>query len=123
MPGGGPNLTARISNCFLKLFVYTKMRFEWDPNKWFMKHFKEFPFEGARHPTEKELKIYRKAIEEKLGVKRPFRGRPPKPSAEKYRAVSIRLHPLILKWAKKEAKKRGMKYQSVINQTLLKFAA
>ena len=88
-----------------------------------MKHFEEFPFEGARHSTEKELRAYRKAIEETLGVKRPSRGRPPKHPSEKFRAVSIRLHPLILKWARKEAKKRGLGYQSIINQALLKFAA
>lgn len=78
---------------------------------------------GWRRATPRELKMFRKAIEKKLGIKLPPRGRPPKKPQERYRAVSIRLHPLILKWAKKEAKKRRMKYQSVINQTLLKFAA
>jgi hypothetical protein len=69
------------------------------------------------------LRKFRKAIENTLGVKRPPRGRPPKRSSEKYLAISIRLHPLVLAWAKREARRRHTRYQSVINETLLKFAA
>jgi uncharacterized protein (DUF4415 family) len=46
------------------------------------------------------------------------RGRPKKISG-KYRPVTIRLHPDVLQWARTEAKKRGLGYQTVINQTLL----
>jgi predicted DNA binding CopG/RHH family protein len=46
-------------------------------------------------------------------------GRPPKKANEKYQAVHIRLHPQALAWAKAEAKKRGIGYQTVINETLL----
>lgn len=89
----------------------------------YMRHSKEFPFDKARRVTDKEVRAARKAIEEKLQMKRPNRGRPPKGNAEKYRAVSIRLHPKVLSWAKREAKKRGVGYQSIINQVLLQLAA
>lgn len=88
-----------------------------------MKRSKTFPFERARRITDREVQGYRKAIEEKLGIKRPVRGRPPKQIDEKYCAVSIRLHPKILEWAKTEAKRRGEGYQTIINQALLKLAA
>ena len=38
----------------------------------------EFPFELARKITNREVTSARKAIEKKLGVKRPPRGRHPK---------------------------------------------
>ncbi len=81
----------------------------------------EFPFERARSITEKEVTTARKAIEKKLGVKRTPRGRRPKGDA-KFRPISIRLHPKILEWAKKEAKRLGTGYQTVINSILLKRA-
>ena len=83
---------------------------------------KQFPFERARRVTTKEAEAARKAIEQKLGKKRPKRGRPPK-GAEKYQPVSIRLHPSVIAWAKREAKKRGLGYQTVINEVLLKATA
>lgn len=43
--------------------------------------------------------------------------------AERYRAVSIRLHPRIVRWAKTQAKKKHVGYQTVINEVLLKLAA
>lgn len=46
-------------------------------------------------------------------------GRPRKSEAEKYKSTHIKLHPKIVEWAKAEAKKRGIGYQSVINETLL----
>ena len=85
-----------------------------------MKSTKEFPFEKARRITEKEIASAQKAIEKQTGKKRNARGRPTKPEKEKYIPTSIRLHPNILKWAKKEAKKRRTGYQSVINEVLLK---
>jgi len=63
----------------------------------------------------------RLAIEEKLGRKRPCRGRPPK-GEDKYTPVSIRLHPRVVAWAKKEAKRRRLGYQTVINEVLIKAA-
>ena len=88
-----------------------------------MKRSKEFPFERSRRITAAEVSSHRKGIEKRLGVKRSSRGRPPKHVTEKYRAVAIRLHPKILIWAKGEAKKNGLGYQTVINRLLLKFAA
>lgn len=87
-----------------------------------MKKSKSFPFEKARRIPDKEISSARKAIEEKTGVRRLSRGRPPK-GEEKYKAVSIRLHPKAIEWAKKEAKRRGIGYQTVINEILLEMAA
>lgn len=86
-----------------------------------MKKIDEFPFEFARRVTWEEVEAGRKAIEQKLGVKRKSRGRPPKTPLEKYRPVSIRLHPKVLSWAKREAKVFGIGYQSLINSVLLKY--
>lgn len=80
---------------------------------------REFPFERARRVTPREVEAARLAIEDKLGSERPRRGRPPKGS-EKYAPVSIRLHPRVLAWAKRQGKKRGIGYQSIINEALLK---
>ena len=82
----------------------------------------EFPFELARKITNREVTSARKAIEKKLGVKRPPRGRHPK-GDEKFRPISIRLHPKILEWGQREARKLGIGYQTVINNILLKKAA
>ena len=82
-----------------------------------------FNFEGARRFTPKELAENRKAIEAKLGIKLPPRGRPPKEDHERHRPVTIRLHPHALAWAKREAKRRGVGYQTVINEALLRCAA
>ncbi len=87
-----------------------------------MKKPKDFPFESARRITATEVEAARKAIETKLGTKRTRRGRPPK-GTEKYQPVSIRLHPKVIAWAKREAKKRKLGYQTVINELLLKATA
>jgi uncharacterized protein (DUF4415 family) len=84
-----------------------------------MKNTKEFPFEKARRITRRELAAARKAIEEKTGVQRQIRGRPPKAEAEKYLPTTIRLHPKVLAWARREARKRGVGYQTIINEFLL----
>ncbi|MBI2061316.1 MAG: BrnA antitoxin family protein [Nitrospirae bacterium] len=87
-----------------------------------MKKLREFPFESARRITDKEVRAAHKAIEHKLGVKRRSRGRPPK-NGDKYLPISIRLHPRVAVWAKQEAERRGVGYQTVINEVLLKMAA
>lgn len=87
-----------------------------------MRKSKEFPFESARRVTAREVRAARKAIERRLGVKRPSRGRPPK-TGDKYLPISIRVHPRVLAWAKKEADRRGVGYQTVINEVLLRKAA
>lgn len=72
-----------------------------------------------RKPTTEEKVRWQKAAENTL--KRL--GRPNKKPSEKYIAISIKLDPQIIKWAKKEAKKRKIGYQTVINEVLLKKAA
>jgi len=84
-----------------------------------MKNTKEFPFEKARRVTPRELAAVQRAIEERTGVPRQVRGRPPKADAEKYQPNTIRLHPKGLAWARREARKRGGGYRPVINETLL----
>ncbi len=79
--------------------------------------------EGWRHPTAAELRRNRRAIGAKLGIRLPSRGRPPKPVGEKYHPISIRLDPRIIRWAKSEGRRRGLKYQSIINKALLQIAA
>lgn len=88
-----------------------------------MKNIKEFPFDQARRVTDAEVRRAQKAIAAKLGRKRKSRGRPPKPHTERYRAVSIRLHPKVVNWAKLQARKRHVGYQTVINDVLLRLAA
>ncbi|MCY4644489.1 MAG: BrnA antitoxin family protein [Bacteriovoracales bacterium] len=85
-----------------------------------MKTTKEFPFEKARRVSPKEVSAAQKAIEKKTGKKRRVRGRPTKLEEEKYIPTSIRLHPKVLAWAKREAKKKSTGYQSIINEFLLK---
>lgn len=84
-----------------------------------MKNSKNFPFEKARRITPQEVKVTRRAIEEKTGKKRENRGRPSKAAEEKFIPTSIRLHPKVLAWAKREAKKKGVGYQTIINEVLL----
>ncbi len=84
-----------------------------------MKNSKSFPFEKSRRISTEEASAARKAIEEKTGKKRARRGRPLKSNIEKFVPTSIRLHPKVLEWAKKEAKKRGVGYQTIINEFLL----
>ena len=87
-----------------------------------MKKPKEFPFETARRVSAAETEAARKAIELKLGAKRPKRGRPAK-GVEKFQPISIRLHPDVLSWAKAEARRRKVGYQTIINETLLRATA
>ncbi len=84
-----------------------------------MKRAREFPFDRARRVTRAEVAKARAAISAKLGKKRPGRGRPAK-GAAKYSPVSIRLHPKVIAWARREAKRRAVGYQTVINEVLLK---
>jgi uncharacterized protein (DUF4415 family) len=79
----------------------------------------EFPFERARRVTPAENQEFRAAISEQFGIDLKKRGRPTKEEEEKYEPISIRFHPKILIWAKEEAKKRGIGYQTVINEVLL----
>ncbi len=89
-----------------------------------MKSIKEFPFEKAKRVTTQEVKKGRKAIEKLTGeTRKKRRGRPPKTASEKYVPISIRLHPVALAWLKKEAKRKALPYQTIINDLMLKCAA
>ena len=89
-----------------------------------MKLTKEFPFHKARRITPEEVEKGRRAIEQLTGQTRLRRkGRPPADPSRKYKPISIRIHPLALAWLKKEAKKRRIPYQTIINQILLREAA
>jgi len=87
-----------------------------------MKNSKNFPFEKARRVSGNEVASARKAIELKTGKKRKARGRPAKTDYDKFVPTSIRLHPKVIEWAKKEAKRRGCGYQTIINEILLEKA-
>ncbi len=87
-----------------------------------MKKIREFDFSKARRVTPQENQMFRKAIEDTFHIKRRPRGRPPKEEG-KYQDIHIRLHPKALQWARIQAKKRGMGYQTIINETLLHHAA
>jgi uncharacterized protein (DUF4415 family) len=87
-----------------------------------MKNSNEFPFEKARPITKRELAAARTAIEKQIGVARPPRGRPAKPGVDKYQPTSIRLHPKVIAWARREARRRGVGYQTIINEVLLEKA-
>jgi uncharacterized protein (DUF4415 family) len=79
----------------------------------------EFPFDRARRVTPEENQKFRDAIADQFGVTLRKRGRPAKNEEEKYEPISIRFHPKIIAWAKEEAEKRGVGYQTVINEALL----
>jgi uncharacterized protein (DUF4415 family) len=79
----------------------------------------EFPFDRARIVTREENQKFRAAITEQFGLNLKKRGRPSKEEEDKYEPISIRLHPKILVWAKEEAQKQGIGYQTVINELLL----
>jgi len=82
----------------------------------------EFPFAHARRISQEEVIAAEQAIEEQFGINSTRRGRPIKSETEKYQSVSIRLHPKVIAWAKSEAEKQGVGYQTIINEALLKLS-
>lgn len=74
-----------------------------------------FDLTKAKKIDKKRREKFLKAVETKLG-------RPLKSVDEKHRPISIKLHPEVYDWAKQEAKKKGLGYQTVINETLLNIA-
>ena len=47
-----------------------------------------------------------------------MRGRPAKAPHLKYLDIHLKLHPKALRWARAEAKRRGIGYQTLINEAL-----
>jgi uncharacterized protein (DUF4415 family) len=82
----------------------------------------EFPFGSARRISREEVAAAQRAVQEQFGIEVGRRGRPLKAEDEKAAAISIRLHPQVLRWAKAEGEKRGVGYQTVINEELLRIA-
>lgn len=79
---------------------------------------KAFPFERSRKIKAPERRLFRRAYKNTFGEKPPKRGRPPK-GPEKYQDVHIKLHPKALRWARTQARQRGIGYQTLINELLL----
>ena len=84
-----------------------------------MKRIKKIPFKRSGRIILRATVAAKRAIEKRADKKRQSRGRPAK-GLKKYIPISIRFHPGILIWAKREAKKRGVGYQTVINESLMK---
>lgn len=82
----------------------------------------EFPFASARRIPREEVAAAAQAVQEQFGIDAGRRGRPVKSEAEKHEAISIRLHPQVLSWAKAEGERRGVGYQTVINEELFKLS-
>lgn len=78
----------------------------------------EFPFDRARRVSKEETAEFRKAISEQFDVKLRKRGRQALDKSEKYVPISIRLDPVVIEWAKKQADLKGVGYQTVINDIL-----
>ena len=75
---------------------------------------------AMRPATPEETEMGRRAIENTLGIPRPPRvGRPPKHASGKLHGVYIRLHPHVITWAKREAQKRHMGYQTFLSDLLM----
>jgi uncharacterized protein (DUF4415 family) len=88
-----------------------------------MKKIRDFDFSKARRITPQEVAMFRKAYENTFGEKPPQRGRPLKKAHLKYKDIHIKIHPKALQWARNRAKKKGVGYQTVINEVLLSHAA
>ena len=74
-----------------------------------------FDLSNAKRIDKKRRKKLLKAAEVKLG-------RPLKMQEEKYKPISIKLHPEVYHWAVEEAKEKGVGYQTLINEALLDLA-
>jgi len=83
----------------------------------------EFPFANARRISESEVRDAEKAIKQQFGINLTQNKSLLKNEIENYQAISIQLHPKIITWAQAEAEKKGVEYQVIINEVLLKAIA
>jgi predicted DNA binding CopG/RHH family protein len=83
----------------------------------------EFPFANARRISESEVTAAEQAITQQFGINVTQRKTLIKNEIENYQSISIQLHPKIIAWAKTEAEKKGVEYQAIINEVLLKVIA
>jgi predicted DNA binding CopG/RHH family protein len=79
----------------------------------------EFPFANARRISESEVIAAEQAIKQQFGINLTQRKTSIKNETENYQSISIQLHPKIITWAKAEAEKKGVEYQTIINEVLL----
>ena len=79
----------------------------------------EFPFTNARRISESEVIAAEQAIKQQFGINLTQRKTSIKNETENYQSISIQLHPKIITWAKSEAEKKGVEYQTIINEVLL----
>jgi uncharacterized DUF497 family protein/predicted DNA binding CopG/RHH family protein len=78
---------------------------------------------AMRRVTPEEHARFQDAYVNTFGKEPPRRGRPRKSLSHKYRDIHLKLHPKALGWAQSEAKRRGIGYQTLINEILLRHAA
>ena len=83
----------------------------------------DFPFAAARRITSEEVTAAKLAVKEQFGIEP---GETTGSSAETERleveAVSIRLNPQVLLWAKAEEERGGVGYQTMINEEVVKIS-
>lgn len=82
----------------------------------------EEDFKRARRVTPEEHAQFRQAYINTFGKEPPVRGRPAKAPHLKYQDIHLKLHPKALSWARAEASRRGIGYQTLINELLLRKA-
>jgi len=80
-------------------------------------------FKRGRKLTPQERTKFAKAYRNTFHKEPPRSGRPFKYADAKLVSISIRLHPAVLLWAKREASKKHVGYQSFLNNYLLRLAA
>jgi len=78
---------------------------------------------SMRRVTSEEHARFRQAYINTFGKEPPVRGRPAKAPHHKYLDIHLKLHPKALSWARAESKRRGIGYQTIINEILLRHAA
>lgn len=79
----------------------------------------DFPFEKARRVTPEENEKFRQAISQQFNLQLRQRDSKLKDENENYEEIYIKLDRKIVTWAKEKAKKEGIAYETVINETLL----
>ena len=79
-------------------------------------------FKTARRPTPRELSEARQAIERLTGKPRPVRRGRPFLGPLKARDIHLRIPPWILQRLRAKADKRGIGYQTLINEILSRAA-
>ena len=80
-------------------------------------------FKRGRRITPEERAKFAQAYRNTFHKEPPRFDQPYKGADAKLKPISIRLHPSVLRWAKKEAHKQRIRYQSFLNRFLLRHAA